>query len=186
MEIYLVRHAVAAERDAARWPDDSARPLTTDGARAFAHVARGLRELVATVEFVFSSPYRRAWQTAEILHEEAGWPPPAPSDLLAAPSRAETALELLWQRGQGESVALVGTRSPPAHTRRAAPGRPRERREARAREGRRHLPYLSRGAGTRGRGPALERNPRDALRAGPRPGRVELPDPAIARVRSSG
>ena len=30
MDLYLVRHAVAFGRDAARWPDDSARPLTPE------------------------------------------------------------------------------------------------------------------------------------------------------------
>ena len=31
IELYLVRHAIAAERGP-DWPDDSARPLTPDGA----------------------------------------------------------------------------------------------------------------------------------------------------------
>jgi hypothetical protein len=29
MDVYLVRHAIAGQRDPARWPDDSQRPLTT-------------------------------------------------------------------------------------------------------------------------------------------------------------
>src|SRR5688572_16178710 len=34
LELYLVRHAVAAERGG-DWPDDTARPLTPDGAAKF-------------------------------------------------------------------------------------------------------------------------------------------------------
>src|SRR5207253_362118 len=31
--LYLVRHAIAENRDAERWPDDALRPLTKDGER---------------------------------------------------------------------------------------------------------------------------------------------------------
>jgi phosphohistidine phosphatase len=107
MEIYLVRHAVAEKRDAARWPDDSTRPLTAKGAKQFVRAARGLRELVPRVELVLSSPYRRAWQTAEILQQEAGWPSAEPCDALAA-APAEAVLKLLQERSHTRSIALVG------------------------------------------------------------------------------
>ena len=42
MNLYLVRPAIAARRDAARWADDSRRPLTAKGARRFRLDARGL------------------------------------------------------------------------------------------------------------------------------------------------
>jgi broad specificity phosphatase PhoE len=31
IRVYLVRHAIAEDRDSARWPDDSERPLTRRG-----------------------------------------------------------------------------------------------------------------------------------------------------------
>jgi phosphohistidine phosphatase len=108
MEIYLVRHAVAEKRDAARWSDDSTRPLTAKGAKQFVRAARGLRELVPRVELVLSSPYRRAWQTAEILQQEAGWPASEPCDALAEAAPATAALKLLQERSQSGSVALIG------------------------------------------------------------------------------
>ena len=40
-ELYLVRHAVAAERGD-DWPDDTKRPLTADGASRFRDVVDGL------------------------------------------------------------------------------------------------------------------------------------------------
>ena len=108
MDVYLVRHAVAEKRDATRWPDDSTRPLTAKGAKQFARAARGLRELVPTVELVLSSPYRRAWQTAQILHEEADWPAPEPCEALGASCPAEAALDVLRKQSSRGSVALVG------------------------------------------------------------------------------
>ena len=48
----------------------------------------------------------RAWHTAEILHEEAGWPAPEPAPALE-PSFPHAAVELL-QGHAGRSIALVG------------------------------------------------------------------------------
>ena len=78
MELYLVRHAIAGKPDAASWPDDSERPLTEEGITRFRPAARGLATLVPDVERVLSSPWTRAWQTAEILQEENDWPAPEP------------------------------------------------------------------------------------------------------------
>ena len=106
MDVYVVRHAIAEERDSARWPDDSKRPLTAEGASRFRSAARGLRRLVPELDVVLASPYVRAWQTAEILHDEADWPAPEPAPELA-PSFPHAAIELL--QGQADrSVALVG------------------------------------------------------------------------------
>ncbi|HEY4413174.1 MAG TPA: phosphoglycerate mutase family protein [Gaiellaceae bacterium] len=107
-EIYLVRHAVAEERDAERWPDDAERPLTSDGEQRFRRVARGLRALVPHVDVVLSSPYVRAWRTAEILHEDAGWPKPERSELLEAVRAPAGGLDALGARPEASSIALVG------------------------------------------------------------------------------
>ena len=76
MYVYLIRHAVAHKRDQERWPDDSRRPLTPEGEEEFEGAARGLTRVVSEVEVLLSSPYQRAWRTAEILAEQAGWPAP--------------------------------------------------------------------------------------------------------------
>jgi phosphohistidine phosphatase len=107
MEIYLVRHAIAHERDSERWPDDALRPLTDDGIVRFEAAARGLRRIVPSVERVLSSPFTRAWDTAEILVAQAGWPAAERADELASgrdPADAVALLESLT----GGSVALVG------------------------------------------------------------------------------
>ena len=108
VDVYLVRHAIAEQRDAARWPDDSLRPLSAEGAESFRHAARGLRRIVPEVETVLASSYVRAWQTAEILEREAGWPAPERCEALEGnPDPEEARAEILALRGRG-SVALVG------------------------------------------------------------------------------
>jgi phosphohistidine phosphatase len=57
---------------------------------------------------VLSSPYARAWQTAAILREEAGWPAAEPSDALEAVGSPSGAAELLQERSRNASVGLVG------------------------------------------------------------------------------
>jgi phosphohistidine phosphatase len=106
VEIYLVRHAIAADRDAVRWPDDSRRPLTKEGAARFRIAARGLSVLVPSVERVLSSPYPRAWQTAEILREEVRWPEPEPCSELAAVAMPAEVVPVIER--MASSVALVG------------------------------------------------------------------------------
>ena len=106
MQIYLVRHAIAENRDAERWPDDAERPLTKAGEESFREAARGLARIVPSVDVVLASPYVRAWRTAEILHEEAGWPPPVRCEELEAWRAPSDALEPLGEyKG---SAALVG------------------------------------------------------------------------------
>lgn len=57
MDLYSVRHAVAHERDADRWPDDAKRPLTPEGEKRFRLAAGGILRLVPEVDYVLSSPF---------------------------------------------------------------------------------------------------------------------------------
>ena len=107
MNLYLVRHAIAEQRSATRWPDDSARPLTGEGAARFRSAARGLATLAPAVDRMLSSPYARAWQTAELLHEETDWPAPEPCAALEADRRPADALDVL-EASDASSLAFVG------------------------------------------------------------------------------
>ena len=71
MDVYLVRHAIAHERNSTRWPDDALRPLTTAGMRKFRKAAAGLARCVPKTAAVFTSPFVRARETAAILAESA-------------------------------------------------------------------------------------------------------------------
>ena len=58
MDLYLVRHAIAENRSAQRWPDDGDRPLSAKGIERFEREAKGLATLVPTVDIVRREPVR--------------------------------------------------------------------------------------------------------------------------------
>jgi phosphohistidine phosphatase len=66
IELYLVRHAIAAERGR-EWPDDTKRPLTERGVHRFKEEVGGLRALDVTIHEIITSPLVRAKQTADLL-----------------------------------------------------------------------------------------------------------------------
>ena len=107
MDLYLVRHAIAEPQDSARWPDDSARPLTAVGIDRFRAVARGLRRQGIEVDAALASPYLRAWHTAEILMEEAAWPSPERCSALEPSTPASECLDALRDRPDSP-LAVVG------------------------------------------------------------------------------
>ncbi len=67
MKLYLVRHGIAIDREDPKCPADPERYLTEEGIEKTKQVARGIAALGATAELLFSSPYVRAMQTAEIF-----------------------------------------------------------------------------------------------------------------------
>jgi phosphohistidine phosphatase len=108
--VYFIRHAVAHKRDQERWPDDSRRPLTPEGEEDFEGAARGLARIVPEVEVLLSSPYERAWRTAEILAEQAGWPAPEKFPALE-PDVSPEKVVIALQTYQGKQfIALTGHR----------------------------------------------------------------------------
>jgi phosphohistidine phosphatase len=105
--LLLVRHAIACQRDATRWPDDVERPLTAAGKKRFARTARGLRGLIETPDVLFTSPLKRARQTARILTREAGFPRAAKmSELRPGGGTAKVIAALRTARKK--DVAIVG------------------------------------------------------------------------------
>ena len=110
MYLYLVRHAVAHKRDQRRWPDDSRRPLTPEGEEEFVGAARGLAHIVPEVEVLLSSPYERAWRTAEILAEQTGWPAPEVFPALEPEVPPEKIVLALETYADKQSIALTGHR----------------------------------------------------------------------------
>ncbi len=72
MQLLVVRHAIAEDRDAfaAAGGDERLRPLTADGTRKMERGASGLRTIVPSVDLLAASPLTRATETAEILRRE--------------------------------------------------------------------------------------------------------------------
>jgi phosphohistidine phosphatase len=107
VELLVVRHAWAGERDPEKWPDDRERPVPPKDIRRFRRIARRLAQLLPEVDTVFSSPLRRAWQTAEVLEEEGGWPPPRELRVLEPGNTVAKVTEVLRRESAGR-VVLVG------------------------------------------------------------------------------
>jgi phosphohistidine phosphatase len=109
VQLLVVRHAIAEDREsfAATGRDDGSRPLTADGARKMRRAARGLHEVVATLDAIVSSPLVRAAETAEILRREYGLDGVESTDVLMPD--APVADVAKWLAAQtGEIVAIVG------------------------------------------------------------------------------
>ena len=71
MNLFFLRHGKAEPRSP-KWRPDSKRPLTKDGERRMAEVARGARAMDLTFDLILTSPYVRAYRTAEILADVYG------------------------------------------------------------------------------------------------------------------
>jgi phosphohistidine phosphatase len=67
MELYIVRHGIAIDREDPKCPADPERYLTEEGIEKTKAVAKGLTALGVTPGLFLTSPYTRAVQTAEIF-----------------------------------------------------------------------------------------------------------------------
>jgi phosphohistidine phosphatase len=107
-ELYLVRHAIAAERGE-EWPDDSKRPLTEHGITRFREGMKGLRTLDVEIDEIFSSPLVRTKQTADLL---AAALDPKPTvkllDALAPGHSPAAVMTQLAKLAKRRRIALVG------------------------------------------------------------------------------
>ena len=108
MDILVIRHAIAVERE--DWSgDDDLRPLTDDGISKMKKGAEGLRTIVESVDVLATSPLVRARRTAEIVakaieHED---------DLvevgaLRPGQKTEAFIEWAGQYEDAKIVAIVG------------------------------------------------------------------------------
>ena len=115
MRVVLLRHGIAMDRDDPACPADPDRPLTREGVERTREAVAGLRAIGVRPEAVLSSPYVRAWQTAEIACEglDAKGPerctqllPAADPKALAALLRGRSAGEILCA-GHEPNLSLV-------------------------------------------------------------------------------
>jgi phosphohistidine phosphatase len=66
LELYLIRHAIAAERGP-KYPDDRKRPLTAEGIKRFKDAVSGLVAIGTELDVILTSPLTRAEETAALL-----------------------------------------------------------------------------------------------------------------------
>jgi phosphohistidine phosphatase len=72
MKLYILRHAIAEERDENLYPDDSLRHLTEKGKKKMAKIAKHLCDMGVQIDLILTSPYIRAYETARIVAKTFG------------------------------------------------------------------------------------------------------------------
>jgi phosphohistidine phosphatase len=109
MLLLLIRHALAAEQGD-EYPDDTMRPLLRKGRRIQRRVSRRLAKEGFIPDRVFSSPWKRAWQTARIVVRETGIAKNKriACEALAQPVDLAALAEEIGEIGADERIALVG------------------------------------------------------------------------------
>ena len=70
MQLYIVRHGIAIDREDPKCPPEAERYLTEEGVEKTKQVAEAVAALGIQAELMFSSPYVRATQTAAIFASE--------------------------------------------------------------------------------------------------------------------
>ena len=103
LELYLIRHGIAAERGE-EYPDDSKRPLTSTGMTRVRQEARALNALKVGFDVIISSPLVRTKQTAEIIAGTLKEKPAIVTSDALAPAGTPNLGEL--------AARLIGARSP--------------------------------------------------------------------------
>ncbi|HEY2119011.1 MAG TPA: phosphohistidine phosphatase SixA [Candidatus Acidoferrum sp.] len=74
MQLYIVRHGIAVDREDPKCPPDPERFLTEEGIEKTRQVAKGVAEIATIPDLMLSSPYVRAMQTAEIFAKALEYP----------------------------------------------------------------------------------------------------------------
>jgi phosphohistidine phosphatase len=107
--IYLIRHAIAFDRDPRRWPDDRQRPLTHKGGARMREVMAGLRAFGVELDLVITSPLVRAAQTADIVIAGLEKTPALEvSDALAPGQRPAAVVKVIGDHAKTPRIGLIG------------------------------------------------------------------------------
>ena len=108
IQVYLIRHGIAAERGDA-FPDDTKRPLTSQGVARLRSMARALNMLEVGFDQILTSPLVRAKQTADVLAKGLQTAPPIAMCPPLAPGGKYTAIvDELSKHARRARIALIG------------------------------------------------------------------------------
>jgi phosphohistidine phosphatase len=109
LELYLIRHAIAAERGP-KYPDDRKRPLTAEGIKRFKEAVRGLVALGMELDVILTSPLTRAEETAALLSSGLKKRAPVETvDVLAPGGKFQALVEAVTKQAKRHRrIALVG------------------------------------------------------------------------------
>ena len=108
LELYLIRHGVAAERGD-DFPDDSKRPLTNAGISRLKKEAKALDALGVAFDHIIVSPLVRTKKTADVFAELLkSKPSVSQSDALAPAGTSTAVIQELAKHMKKGRIALVG------------------------------------------------------------------------------
>jgi phosphohistidine phosphatase len=108
LELYLIRHGLAGERGE-EYPDDSKRPLTSEGTERLRKEAKALEALGVTFEQILCSPLVRTRQTADVFADILKTKPSiAAIDSLTPAGSPAAVIQDLGKYMRKASIALVG------------------------------------------------------------------------------
>jgi len=110
MQLYIVRHGIAVDREDPKCPPDPERYLTEEGVEKTKQVAAGVAAMGVTADLIFTSPYVRAAQTAEIFAAALEYAKPKirRTDLLLPGAEPSLLFRDLAKERQASSVFLFG------------------------------------------------------------------------------
>ncbi|SRR6266849_837450 len=110
MQLYIVRHGIAIDREDPKCPPDPERYLTEEGVEKTREVAKGVAALGVTGDLLLTSPYVRAAQTAEIFAGALGYAKQKirRTDLLLPGAEPSQLLRELAKYKQAPAVFLFG------------------------------------------------------------------------------
>jgi phosphohistidine phosphatase len=110
MQLYIVRHGIAVDREDPKCPPDPERYLTEEGAEKTKQVAKGMAALGITADLMLTSPYVRAAQTAEIFAGALGYPKQRirRAELLLPGAEPSLLFRELAKEKQASSIFLFG------------------------------------------------------------------------------
>ena len=109
MDVILIRHGKAGNRDPNSWPDDDDRPLTAEGQAEHRAVTRAAKKMGIKFDFLVTSPLKRARETADIVANVYRWPEePQVAAELGHGFSVSAVVKLLAKFPPTSRVALVG------------------------------------------------------------------------------
>jgi phosphohistidine phosphatase len=107
-QLCIMRHGIAVPRGAPEYPDDSRRPLTTEGREKAEEIAKGLKRIFEP-DWIVSSPLVRAAETARIVAGGLGSNVPVDQSLTLSPgSEPEDLVAYLAKHKNRQRVMVVG------------------------------------------------------------------------------
>ena len=109
MKVYLMRHGDAVPLGSPGFSKDPERPLTLEGRKKLQAICEGLKVLDPDWELIFTSPYLRAKETAQIVARHFEMENLIEESFYLTPRhRAEEIITMLGKHPSAKSVLLVG------------------------------------------------------------------------------